>query len=119
MANMVCRLEIAEKEIEFRFWIRFQRMLEALSVEELKEYVSTGNLPERPDPMPGESRFDGMDRRSLLNLWKEREKDHEGRNREQLRFYALHGHWPEQGCDRHCLKSELRDNGVSGPLIQS
>lgn len=109
MSDIATRLETAEREIEFRFWIRFQRMLEALSVEELEEYMSTGNLPERSDPMPGESRLDGMDRRSLLSLWKEHEKDHEGRNREQLRFYALHGHWPEQGCDRHCLKSYLGD----------
>jgi len=71
MSDMASRLETAETEVEFRFWIRFQRMLEAFSEEELKEYVSTGKWPDRPEPLPGESRFDRMDRRSLLSLWKD------------------------------------------------
>lgn len=113
MADIPCRLRVAEEEIEFRFWVRFQRMLGALSIKELKEYVSTGDLPERPDPLPGESRLDRMDRKSLLNLWKEDQKHHQGRNREQLRFYALHGHWPEQGCDTNCMKSYLGDRSAA------
>ena len=82
-------------------------MLEAFSEEELKEYASTCKWPNRSEPLPGESRFDEMDRRSLLSIWKEREKHYECRNREQLRFYALHGHWPEQGCAKNCRKPEL------------
>ena len=107
MSDIAARLETAEREIEFRFWILFKRMLETFTEEELKDYVSTGKLPDRPDPLPGESRFDQMDRRSLLRLWKEGQEHHEGRNRDQLRFYGRHGHWPEQGCDRNCMKSEF------------
>jgi hypothetical protein len=124
MTNMTSRLETVEQEIEFRFWIRFQRMLEAFSEEELKRYASTGKWPDRDEPMPGESRFDQLDRKSLQSLWKEHEKQHEGRNREQLRFYGLHGHWPEEGCGTNCVKSECRsgaDLRDSNPdmLIQS
>ena len=38
-----------------------------------------------------------MNRLSFLNLWKEDQRLFAGRNSDELEFYAIHGHWPEQG----------------------
>ena len=48
-------------------------------------------------------KYGGQRQGGIRTLWKEDQKHHQGRNREQLRFYGLHGHWPEQGCDAECI----------------
>ena len=67
----------------------------------------THRLPDRPEPAPGTSRLDAMDRDQLMKLRKEDEKWRAGRNISDLDFFALHGHWPEQGCSPECdVKSD-------------
>ncbi|HST09619.1 MAG TPA: hypothetical protein VLL05_04535, partial [Terriglobales bacterium] len=85
----------------------FQRMLEHLTVDELEAGAFTGQWPDRPEPAPGMSSLDKMDRTCLIKLWKEDQQNWEGRNREEMLFFAIHGHWPEQGCGTKCQKSEL------------
>jgi hypothetical protein len=65
------RLDRIEDEVRFRVWLSVRRMLETMTVEELDVYVATGQWPDRPDPVPGASRLDAMDRGGLVKLWKE------------------------------------------------
>ena len=106
MPTIDSRLERLEREVRFRIWIRFQRMLEHLTVDELEAGAFTGQWPDRPEPAPGMSSLDKMDRANLIKLWKEDQQKLEGRNREQMLFFVVHGHWPEQGCGPTCKKSE-------------
>jgi len=78
-------------------------MFATMSIEELETLAATGHWPDRPEPAPGASRLDTMDRLSLLNLWTEDQRLLAGRNSDELGFYAIHGHWPEQGCSAECL----------------
>jgi hypothetical protein len=99
------RIERLEAELSFRIWVRDQRFLESLSVDELEMWTATGHCPERPEPSPGTSRFDNMEREELRKLWKDHERAWAGRNREEIGFFASHGHWPEQGCGTNCPKT--------------
>lgn len=50
-----------------------------------------------PEPLPwGASKLDGLDRKSVLKLWEENERVFGHRSRDELKFYADNGHWPEQ-----------------------
>jgi|SRR5580692_9112024 hypothetical protein len=100
------RIERIEKELYFRTWVRHERNLESLSVDELDVLATTGQWPDRPEPAPGMSRFDNMTREELRKLWKEDQQTWAGRNREEWGFFGLHGHWPEQGCGANCRKSQ-------------
>ncbi len=102
------RIERVETEMRFRIWVRYHRFLESLSVDELKIMARTGQFPERPEPGPGMSPFDNMGREELQKRWKEDEQHWAFRNRQELGFFGLHGHWPEQGCGTNCRKR--RDN---------
>jgi hypothetical protein len=98
------RIERVENEVCFRIWVRRQRFRESLSIDELDMWAATGRQPERPEPAPGMSRLDNMTREELQRLWKEDQQPWVGRNRKELGFYALHGHWPEQACGTNCRK---------------
>lgn len=111
MTTIESRLERLENEVRFRIWIRYQRMIEHFTLDELEAVASTGQWPDRPEPAPGMSSLDKMDRASLIKLWKEDQQKFEGRNREQMLFFAIHGHWPEQGCGTECQESELNSKG--------
>lgn len=97
-ATLSRRIEQVEKELQFRIWVRNQRFLKSLSVEDLVQWAGTGEIPDRPDPIPGTSPLDHMTRDELFKLWQQDEKVFFGRNREELEFYVVHRHWPEQGC---------------------
>ncbi len=71
MSRIEVLVELLETEVRFRLWVRMKRMLESMSMEELGQYIRTGTWPERPDPPPGASRLDKMDRQSLLKEWRE------------------------------------------------
>jgi hypothetical protein len=62
-----------ELEIQFRRWLSHERLLESLSIEQLNEYACLGRLPDPlPDPPPrAESKVKGLDRKSLMQLWKD------------------------------------------------
>lgn len=81
MKNLRVRLEKAESEVRFKFWIRYQRMLEDLCEDELQVLARTGQWPDRPEPAQGMSRFDNMDRPSLIELWKQEQERWLGRTR--------------------------------------
>ena len=86
MSRIEVRVQGLEAEIRFRLWVQMNRMLESMSVEELDQYILTSKWPARPDPPPGASRLDKMDRQSLLKEWREEQE-------------ALG--WPNDGhCDR-------------------
>jgi hypothetical protein len=97
------RVERLQRELEFQAFIRCERFLENMTDEELEHLAATGEWPDRPDPLPGNSRLDRMSRKELLELWKEDRNNFVGRNQEQLAFYIRHGHWPEQGCGPDCV----------------
>lgn len=90
------RLERIETEIQFRLWLRRARMHAEMTVEELETLAMTGQWPNRPEPPFGSSRFDSMDRPSLTRLCKEDLEAFVGRSSDELEFYALHGHWPNE-----------------------
>jgi hypothetical protein len=74
--------------------------METMSVDELERFAETGQWPDQPEPALGTSRFDSMDRTSLIKLWKEDLELFAGRSSDELEFYALHGHWPEESEER-------------------
>jgi hypothetical protein len=108
------RIERLEKEQQFRTWFAFTRFLEGLSDEQVEDLAIYLRFPEPlPEPLPmGSSRLDGLDRKSLLKLWEQEEREtsrimreNSGRNEDERRFHLYHGHWPEQGCnEQNCLK---------------
>jgi hypothetical protein len=49
------------------------------------------------DPVPNRpSSLDMLDRKSFLELWEKEQLTFGGRSREELKFYADNGSWPEQ-----------------------
>ena len=107
MSRIEVRLERLEAELRFRLWVQMQRMLESMSVEELDQFILTSKWPARPDPPPGASRLDKMDRQSLLKEWKEKQEELDWRN-DRHHFFAEHGHWPEQSCGADCFVAGRR-----------
>src|SRR5579864_4637029 len=108
MTTLDARIARLEREKRFREWFYFERYLEGLTNRQLEFYVHHGQWPEPvPEPLPpGASRLDRMDRKSLIRLWEEHEREFGSRTGEELTFYCAHGHWPEQPCEeRSCLKS--------------
>lgn len=99
------RLDSIEGEVRFREWIGSERMLESMSEAELQTLAVTGQWPDRPEPAPGASSLDDMSRQDLIKMWKEALRRFAGRNSEDMEFYALHGHWPEQAC-RDCREAK-------------
>jgi hypothetical protein len=69
MATLEKRLKHLEEEINFRAWIRIQRILEDASVDELSKITARRGFPDRPEPVPGASRLDTLDRKTLLKTW--------------------------------------------------
>ena len=62
------RLEKLENRRKFLDWFVMHRFLATLTLEELENWASGGDLP---DPIPNRpSSFDTMDRKSLRKLWK-------------------------------------------------
>jgi hypothetical protein len=56
-----------------------------------------------------------MSRKELLELWKENQQEFAGRNREQLDFFARHGHWPEQSYGPDCKAAEVESKSSDLP----
>ncbi len=76
MTSVKSRLERLEKEQRFQRWIEISNIFGRFTDDELKTYTETGELPEsvlcasyadRP------SRLDGLDRKTLLQMWEEQE----------------------------------------------
>ena len=76
MTSAKSRLERLEEEQRFKRWFEINDLFERFTDEELKTYSETGELPEsvlcesfadRP------SRLDGLDRKALLERFKEDE----------------------------------------------
>ena len=107
------RIERLERELQFRAWVRHQRFLKSLSFEELGQLATTGQIPNRPQPLPGTSPLDNMTREELHKLWEENKRVFFGRNSKELDFYAVHGHWPEQGCANRDCRATSSDGGTA------
>jgi hypothetical protein len=105
MAAIRTRLERLENKVLFNHWLRFQRWLETLTIEELEDFASNGIYPDPfPDPPPGSTSLDKLDRKALIKLWEEDQRWYAGRGSAEFGFYAEHGHWPEQACAEDCRK---------------
>jgi len=91
------RLEKLEQEQMFQDWFDAERLFESFNKAQLEEFYQNGYLSDPyPKPLPaGESRLDHLDRKSLLRMWQEHEREFGGRTREEYKFYTNHGHWPE------------------------
>jgi hypothetical protein len=100
MTTIETRLTRVETEVRFRHWLQVARRMDTMSLDELERFAATGQWPDKPDPALGTSRFDSMDRESLIKLWIEDIETFAGRSSDELEFYAVHGHWPEQSEDR-------------------
>lgn len=77
-------------------------MFEAMTADELDALAVTGRWPDRPEPAPGTSRFDTMSEADVRNLWNKHRRRFAGRSAAELEMFAVHGHWPEQGCGKEC-----------------
>jgi hypothetical protein len=76
MATLKNRIERLDKELRFRAWLAFERFLEGLSKEQLKDLATYWRFPDPlPEPLPlGASRLDALDRERLLKLWRDDER---------------------------------------------
>src|SRR5260370_3957449 len=75
-------------------WVLSPRFFDSRTVDELEAYVRENRVP---DPAPNRpSRLDGLDRKSLLQLWEEDEQILEYRSNEDLKHFCSHGPWPER-----------------------
>jgi len=121
MAGLQKRVEWLEKEQRFQQWLQFERFLEGLSDKQLEDIVIYCRFPEPlPEALPmGASRLDGLDRKSLNELFEESERktinlmcEMKGRTEDEFRFHVRHDHWPGAGvpCRRMSLESALRPN---------
>jgi hypothetical protein len=93
MGTLRTRLRRLEKEVGFRRWLDFSRLLESLSDSQLEEVASDFRFP---DPIPlGMSKLDGLDRKTLLGMWEEEESSPKiGRSK-----FCVHGKqalWPNE-----------------------
>jgi hypothetical protein len=88
------RLKRIEVQARFKHWVRVQRIFETMTADELEAFAVSGTWIDRPEPPFGTSRFDSMDHASLIRIWREREGKFEGRDSNELEFYAIHGSWP-------------------------
>jgi hypothetical protein len=105
------RIEVLERETRFQDWLRFQRYLEALSVEQLEAFVVLGFIPD-PAPSelpPGMSRLDSLPRKELTRLFNADERKRarfDRRSNEEKLFFIDHAHWPEVTCEQSdCQKA--------------
>jgi hypothetical protein len=106
MTTLRTRIERLEKEQRFKDWFWYQRFLEGLAQEQLEAIATEWRFPEpMPEPLSwGSSKLDRLDRKSLLRLWEEDERIFSHRSRNELKFYADNGYWPEQGRSRYYLQ---------------
>jgi hypothetical protein len=115
-ASLKNRLAQLEEEQRFQDWVQSQRFLESLSDEQLHDFADSGRLPDPlPAPLPfGQSQLDTLDRKSLVKLWEEHEREWAGRDRDELVFYTAHGHWPEEPCTEcnMCVRAREGDGNV-------
>ena len=82
------RLERLEHEQRFQDWCESVRVIESFTKEQLEEFYQKGYLSgPYPDPPHGESRLDHLDRRTLIRMWQENEREYAGRSAE--RFYSM------------------------------
>jgi hypothetical protein len=102
MTTLSCRVARLEREVGFRHWFRFHRWLETRTLQQLEDYIATdGTFPDPfPDPPPGSTPLDKLNRKALLKLWEEDRRWSAGRSSAELGFFADHGHWPEQACEK-------------------
>ena len=108
MRSFKSRIEALENEYLFSEWLRFQRLLESLTDEQLNEFATYGYLlGPSPEPLPqGASRLDCLDRNALMKLFREDEVKRTQfhlRSHEDQEFYCHHVHWPEQACAQDCI----------------
>ena len=103
MSNLKTRIENLEKEQRFREWFHFQRFIESCTEEQREMFIIHGYvLPSPPPTPPGASRLDAMDRKTLHEMWQSYERrapQFDLRSEEDLEFFCIHGHWPEQQCE--------------------
>jgi hypothetical protein len=110
MATRKSRIKRLELEMEFRRWLRHERLLERLTYEQLEECACLGRLPDPlPVPLPrGESKLEGLDRKALIQLCEDDLRFFGGRSQQELAFFTAHGHWLEQACNEgECSKARF------------
>lgn len=90
------RLDRIECDVSLRVWFRAQRMFETMTIEELKTLATLGQWPDRPEPDPGTSNLDLLNRPCLIQRWREHLETFPGRTSDELEFYAVHGNWPRE-----------------------
>jgi hypothetical protein len=109
MTSLKSRIEAMENEYLFSEWLRFERFLESLTEEQLKELAINWRFPDPlPEPMPqGASRLDCLDRNTLMKLFRENElrrAQFHLHSHEDQEFFCSHAHWPEEACTQDCLE---------------
>jgi hypothetical protein len=88
-----------------------------LPVGRTEVWVLTGRPPEAPEPPPGTSRLDKLDRKNLIKLWEEYVRTWTSRSDEELSFFVHHRHWPERACKTSdCQVSDYLKGKVQGGI---
>src|SRR5260221_2688314 len=88
------RLDKLENRRKFLDWFVKARLYDSLTDDELEACASGRGYP---DPIPNRpSGLDTLDRKSLVKLWQEDCRMHEGRSHADLEYYTQTGYWPEQ-----------------------
>jgi hypothetical protein len=106
MASRRERLEQLEKRRQFLNWFIRERFYASLTADELECFAPGGNLPE---PLPNRlSALDGLDRKSLVRLFKKRNGEFGHRSQDEMEFYCLNGCWPQQRIRSHYFLHEGR-----------
>jgi hypothetical protein len=93
MPSIQDRLKQLEDRRRFLTWFVFDRFLESLNQEQLETYARDRRRPEPlPEPLPqGASRLDGLDRKSLVKLWKKSDRVFGHRSPDDLMFFQENG----------------------------
>jgi hypothetical protein len=95
MASIPERLAPLEKRHKFVKWFAFQSLIESLTDDELETFARIGTLsnpiPTRPGPLAK------LDRKTLLRLWEQSEREFSRRTPRDLEVYAKNGYWPTHG----------------------
>jgi hypothetical protein len=84
MRTMRERLQRVENELRFRAWLGRERMIEAMTIEELMTYQATGRWPDRSEPAPGSCSLDAMDRESVRKLFEKERKRYDAHNAHEV-----------------------------------
>jgi hypothetical protein len=93
MTSVRERLTRLETKQRFLRWMLTTRLFTGLTRDENEAFIRDRTLPAQPTTrLRG---VEGLDQKTLLNLWQEQEKIFVGRREEELKYFSETGLWTE------------------------